>query len=89
MAATTTSIQSALEGLPNLPTPVRSWLVETGLDATDDPAVWVWAVIEHQDVDAKTLARLKSMVRDLVRDKTGGLWAYVRIRGAWESAPAS
>lgn len=85
MTASTASIQSALEDLPNLPTPVSSWFVETGLDATDDPAVWVWAVIEREDVDAKTLARLKSIVRDLVRDKTNGLWAYVRIRGAWES----
>ena len=85
MTTTTTSIQSALQNLPDLPTPVSSWVVETGLDATDDPAVWVWAVIEREDVDAKTLARLKSMVRDLVRDKTNGLWAYVRIRGAWES----
>ena len=56
MTTITESIQCALEDLQNLPTPVSSWLVETGFDATDDPAVWMWAMIERKDVDAKTLA---------------------------------
>ena len=84
MVADTDSIRAQLEGLPNLPTPVRSWLVEEGLDATDDPAVWVWALVEQGDADVDTFRRLKAMVRKIVRDTTG-LWAYVLIRGADET----
>lgn len=84
MVADTDSIRAQLEGLSNLPTPVRSWLVEEGLDATDDPAVWVWALVEQGDADVDTFRRLKAMVRKVVRDTTG-LWAYVLIRGADET----
>ena len=87
MTTTTANIRSALEGLQDLPTPVHDWHVETGLDATDDPAVWIWAVIERDDVDADTLARLKDMVRERVSNATDGQWAYVLVRGAWESEP--
>ena len=70
--------------MPDLPTPVRAWLVKDGLDATDDPAVWVWALIEDRSADHESLRRLKAMARELVRNATGGLWAYVLIRGADE-----
>ena len=84
MIADTARIRSELENLSNLPTPVRSWLVEEGLDATDDPAVWVWAVVERDDVDMDSLGLLKEMAREVVRQATGGLWAYVLVRGANE-----
>ena len=84
MVADTASIRAQLEGLRNLPTPVRSWLVKEGLDSTDDPAVWVWALVEPADADVDTFRRLKAMVRKVVRDTTG-LWAYVLIRGADEA----
>ena len=89
MTTATANIRSVLENLVDLPTPVRAWHVATGLDATDDPAVWIWAVIERKDVDAETLARLKDMVRERVRHETDGRWAYVLVRGAWESEPAT
>ena len=84
MVVDTASIQARLEGLGDLPTPVRAWLVKAGLDATDDPAVWIWALVEQGDADTDTLWRLKAMVRDVVRDGTG-LWAYVLVRGADEA----
>ena len=84
MVADTASIRAELTGLHNLPTRVREWRVEEGLDATNDPAVWVWAMIEDDDVDADTLQRLKTMARNVVRDATG-LWAYILIRGAVET----
>ena len=85
MIADAARIRSELEKLGDLPTPVRSWIVEEGVDATDDEAVWVWALLEERDVDADTRLQLKSMARKVVRDQTGGrLWPYVRIRGAFE-----
>ena len=84
MVADTASIRTQLEELHDLPTPVRSWLVEEGVDATDDPAVWVWALIERDDADPETLSRLKVIAREVVHHATG-LWAYVLIRGADET----
>ena len=84
MVADTASIRTQLEELHDLPTPVRSWLVEQGVDATDDPAVWVWALIEQDDADAETLDRLKVVTREVVHHATG-LWAYVLIPGADEA----
>ena len=45
MEMTAAAIESALGKLTNLPTPVSGWEVKTGLDATDDPAVWVWGQV--------------------------------------------
>ena len=59
-----------------------------GLDATDEPAVWIWALIEENDADADTLRRVKWMTRDAVRDATG-LWGYVLVRGADEDEAAA
>ena len=84
MVADTVSIRTQLEEMHDLPTPVRSWLVEEGVDATDDPAVWVWALIERDDADPETLDRLKVIAREVVHHATG-LWAYVLIRGADEA----
>ena len=85
MIANAARIRSELEKLGDIPTPVRSWIVEEGLDATDDEAVWVWALLEDRDVDAETRFQLKSMARKVVRDQTSGrFWPYVRIRGAFE-----
>ena len=84
MVTDTARIRAQLEDLHDLPTPVRSWLVEEGVDATDDPAVWVWALIEREDADPETLRRLKVIAREVVHHMTG-LWAYVLIRGADET----
>ena len=84
---TATSIESELAKLQDLPTPVSSWQVEVGPDATEDPAVWVWGMLEHEEVDFATRTRLRDIVRDLVRRETDDTcWAYVRFRGASEIA---
>ena len=84
MVADTNNIRAQLEDLRDLPTPVCSWLVKEGLDATDDPAIWVWALVEQADADPETLSRLKAIAREVVHHATG-LWAYVLIRGADET----
>lgn len=87
MEMTAAAIESALGKLTNLPTPVSGWEVKTGLDATDDPAVWVWVKLLNEHVDIGTRSQLRDMVRDRVRRKTGApVWVYVRFRGASEAA---
>ena len=83
MIADTAKIRSQLEELQDLPMPVRSWLVKVGIDAADDPAVWVWALLDREDVDMDSQSHLESIVREAVCETTG-LWTYVLVRGADE-----
>ena len=85
MGATAETIESALAKLRELPAQVSSWHVETGPDATDDPAVWVWVMLEDEGVDFHTRSQLREIVRNQVRDQTNdGSWVYVRFRSASE-----
>ena len=82
------TIVAALHRLPELPTPVSSWHVETGPDSTNDPAVWVWAMLKDDEVEFAKRSRLRSMVRDLVQKEAGSsTLVYVRFRGASEVVP--
>jgi len=85
MDISASTLEAALRELPELPTPVSSWRVETGPDSTDDPAVWVWAMLQDDDVEFSKRSRLRSMIHDLVDKKTGSsMLVYVRFRGASE-----
>ena len=85
MGATAETIESALDRLRELPARVCSWQVETGPDATDDPAVWVWVMLEDEGVDFQTRSQLREIVRGQIRQQTNDeSWVYVRIRGASE-----
>ena len=80
---TTADIESRLKELDGLPTPVRSWIVAMGPDSTDEPAVWVWMVLEREfdEVDRQARADLRDLVRASVRDWVGdeANWVYVRF----------
>ena len=90
MEITVGEIETALNELGDLPTPVGGWLVETGLDSADQPAVWVWALLVEDEVDFDTMSRLRNMVFDKVQSRTGSsTWVYVRFRGATETVPAA
>lgn len=90
MAIAANTIEAALRQLPDLPTPVASWHVETGPDSTDDPAVWVWAMLQEEEVEFAKRSRLRSMIRDLVQEKAGpSMLVYVRFRGASEVEQAT
>ncbi len=90
---TVSEIESKLKELSGLPTPVRSWIVEMGLDTTDEPAVWVWITLEREydEVDAKERADLRELVRASVRDWVGedAHWVYVRFHEGVLSEAAS
>lgn len=82
-------VEAELEKLRDLPTPIAWWEVETGPDWTDDPAVWVWPVLERRGVDFDTRDRLRRRVRETVfdlarRERENVVWVYVGFRGAWE-----
>ena len=86
MGITAADIESTLGKLRDLPTPVSSWRVKTGLDWTDDPAVWVWAMLEDEDVDFGKRSDLREMVRNLIRTEIDAdPWVYVMFRGATET----
>lgn len=75
------TLEAALRQLHELPAPVSNCQVETGSDSTDDPAVWVWATLKHDDVEFAMLSQLRSIIRDLVEEKTGpSILVYVRFR---------
>lgn len=79
------TLEAALRELQELPTPVSSWHVKTGLDSTNDPAVWVWAMLTEDDVEFSKRSQLRSMISDLIDEKTdSSMLVYVRFRGATE-----
>ena len=87
MSQNTQVILDALAHLTDLPAHVHEWHVAEGLDATDDPAVWVWAIIDEDDFDADNMRALIDRARAAVRTTTPDLWPYVAIRGLHEARP--
>ena len=88
------NIEAALEKLQagGLPVSVCAWRVEAGPDWSDDPAVWVWIVLESEEVeDAEVPALLE--LQDIVYSRVGGVidddsLLYVRFTGPPESGRA-
>ena len=89
MEANAVAIESALSGLEGLPASVSEWQIETGVDATDDPAVWVWVVLQDENVDFPTRSQLKEIVREVVNEEilkqtNDKLLVYIRFLNASE-----
>ena len=81
------TIEAALHQLSELPTPVSSWHVKVGPDSTDDPAVWVWAMLEEDEVEFDERLRLRSKIQKCVEKETdASMIVYIRFRGASEMA---
>ena len=79
------ALEDALRELQELPAPVSSWHVETGLDSTDDPAVWVWAMLQDDEVEFAKRSQLRSIIREAIDEKTdSSMIVYIRFRGASE-----
>ena len=89
MSAATVAIRSALEGLSGLPVPVRVWHIIEGRDSTDDPAVWVWAVIDEADFNRETSLQITDAAAAAVRVAAPGLSPYVLMRGLHEDPPTA
>jgi hypothetical protein len=86
----TTQIESKLKDLEGLPSHVRSWKVEQGKDATSDPAIWVWAVLDRDETDPRRRAAIRKKVLETLRDKENSAsLVYVRFRTKSEEEAAS
>lgn len=80
MSSCTHDIRTALEDLTDLPAPVSAWHVTEGLDTTDEPAVWILAIVEADHFTPQTFHRLKTLARATARSVTPDLWPYVSVR---------
>ena len=56
MDISASTIEAALR---QLPTPVGSWHVETGSDSTEDPVVWVWAMLQDDEGEFAKRSRVR------------------------------
>ena len=84
MSATTAAIRTALEGLSGLPASVHAWEIIEGLDATDDRAVWICAVIAEDTFNRETYRVLADEARAASRGAAPDLWPYVSVRSVDE-----
>ena len=90
MSIDTAEIERALSALPDIPPQIDSWEVESGLDWTDDPAVWVWALLRDENIDATIRRSLRKTIRALVHQRTGNeIGVYIRFRPASEPSRVS
>lgn len=82
------------QDIAGLPRGIENWHVETGSDATGDPAIWVWISVQDEMLDQMDTAK-REEIRDIVSSEiqkklvgsygTSIPWVYVRFRGASES----
>ena len=89
MTADAATIRSTLEDLTGLPVPIHGWDIREGLDSTDDPAIWVWAVIEEDDFSRDVSLEITDKVRAALRKAAPDHWPYVSIRGVHEESPTT
>ena len=83
----TTEIRSALSDLRPQPAPVSDWDVEIGTDSGDEPAVWVWAVLDDKDVDLDTRISIRDCVVDFISEECEiPVWVFVSFKSASETA---
>ena len=83
----TTEIRSALSDLRPQPAPVSDWVVEIGTDSGDEPAVWVWAVLDDKDVDLDTRISIRDCVVDFISEECEiPVWVFVSFKSASETA---
>ena len=85
MDKTAAEIRAELQRLQDLPTPVSDWDVEVGEDSTNDPAVWVYVILEREDVNFATTTQIRDRVTNTVETLTKQQrWVYIRFRTALE-----
>ena len=80
-----TEVRSILADLPPLPVDVAHWIVQTGVDSTDESAVWVWAVLTDDTADIDKRIAIRDMVFDFIRERSEvPIWVYVSFKSKAE-----
>ena len=89
MTISEAQIDNELRSLEGLRDSISSLEITIGSDWVDDPAVWVWLVLNETENNSATRTRVRDAVRNKVRDitrrETGRIWQpYVRFRSKTE-----
>lgn len=86
VASDVSDIRAALERM-EVPEGVVNWQVETGLDSTDEPGVWVYVVVRDGDFTevVSNWAKLGSEIRTAVAKVRPEVNTYVRFRAESET----
>ena len=85
MSISTRKVEEALTALRDPPVQIDSWHVETGNDWTDDPAIWIWGILDDRNINANAQLNLRKIIRDRVREIAGSdISVYIRFRAASE-----
>lgn len=80
-------IERALRKIGDPGLEVAAWRIETGPDATGDPSVWVWVILESDVRDFKPLGDFRERVRSAVlKVAPEAQHAYVRFRTVQEES---
>ena len=83
-------IRSILAELPPLPADVSYWIVQTGVDSADEPAIWVWAVLSDYTTDFDIRIRIRDIVLDFIRERSDiPIWVYVGFKSKDEMGKQS
>ncbi|MCY4547683.1 MAG: hypothetical protein OXC28_04890 [Defluviicoccus sp.] len=90
MQIDTAALEAALGRLSNLPAKIDAWRVETGTDWTDDPAIWIWGILNDANIDTDTHAALRAAILATVRQQTDPeIGVFIRFRATSEMAQAT
>lgn len=80
------TIKTALEKIESadMPAAVNDWQVQVGQDSTNDLAIWVWAILQNDDVNLQDREKLREIIRQRINNEFGHEestpWIYVRFR---------
>ncbi len=84
MSEATVAIRSALEGLSDLPAHIHDWRINEGLDSTNDPAVWICAIIDEDTFNPQTYLALTKEARSAAQKAAPELWPYISVQSLSE-----
>jgi hypothetical protein len=70
------------------PRAVLTWEFEIGADSTDDPALWLWIIVDDAVADDSDFPRFTMLIQDRIRralrERRIERWPYIRFRTASE-----
>jgi len=81
------TVDTILKQAP-FPPEVVDWRIELGIDWTEEPAVYIWLLIDDdvwsREWSRKNAGRVASIASEAIHAAEVGRWPYVRIRPMFE-----